>query len=351
MLSSRLKLWILAAGCASAFILVLATLVFLSYRQRATSQPLAILMYHVIEDSHESLWCVPPDTFKKQIRFLYEQGYKTILPSDLVAHQAWGKPIPRKSLILTFDDGYLSNLKIVEPILKRYGFRGIIYLITKYVAEHPEQRQIFHGIDCLSWQEIGAMQKRGTFAFGAHSHTHANLAALKNPLPEIEKSYQQIVKHGLPAPDSFCYPYGQFNNKTIEAVRTAGFTTGMICKDKLAYTGREINLFALPRISVIGGHHQFIAKVQFKGEKSNHVIYQVSHRGVPIEVSPELVFTNRALNALWLPSKQMNNEQVEWRWLLPDEIGKKEPFQLQIWDKYRIFPLYIDKIYVTAHSS
>lgn len=166
-----------------------------------------ILMYHDIGGVTNSPWCVPEETFRAQMASLRGQGYQTILPADLMAHHKWGKPLPRKPLMLTFDDGYLSILKTVEPILQKNRFRAIAYLITARVAETPAERQQYEGKPCLVWPEAQAIQQRGVFVFGGHSHEHVNLAGTPNPIAQITECKEQLRRHGIRKPYSFCYPY------------------------------------------------------------------------------------------------------------------------------------------------
>ena len=175
---------IFLCGLFGSLALAAVCALWLRAGQRAT-RPVPVLMYHAVGDTADSPWCVPVDTFRSQIASLRELGYATILPSDLAARRKWGKPLPRKPVVITFDDGYLCNLSIIEPILKENGFRAVIFLITALVSETDAGRREYEGKKCLAWPEVSAMQKRGTFVFGGHSHSHANLAAMGDPLHDI----------------------------------------------------------------------------------------------------------------------------------------------------------------------
>jgi peptidoglycan/xylan/chitin deacetylase (PgdA/CDA1 family) len=225
-----------------------AVAAFLAW-QRHQTVPVLILMYHKIEDIPGNTWCVSPSDFEAQMIALRDQGYRTILPSDLVARRRWGKPLPKRPLIITFDDGYRNAMTEAEPILKKYGFRGITYLVTSVIAEDAAQRKTFEGCECLVWPEVIEMKQRGTMTFGGHTHDHANLPALTDPCPQIHRSYQELRKHlGVP-PDSFCYPYGGVNETIQTCVKSVGFTTAMVCEDRVASIGPGVDLLALPRVA------------------------------------------------------------------------------------------------------
>jgi len=339
---SKLKRLQYIAWAVIAIGALLAVMAGWRYVESRRVRPVPILMYHHIGNTADSAWCIPVETFKNQMRDLCAQGFTSILPSDLIAHQTWGKPLPSRPVIITFDDGYLNTITIVEPILKRYGLRGIVYLITKEVSDTTKERRQFEGTDCLAWPEVLAMQERGTIVFGGHSHAHENLAIPDDPSPSIRECYKQLVDHGIKPPYSFCYPYGQYKEQTIKAVRRAGFTTAMVCEDAVANTGPGMNLLALPRVSVMGGRHQFnVSRLRAK-EGPAEVIYRVAHEGVPMAVAPQLRINDSRLQPKWLPFQDIGAGQFEWRWMLANAADKQKPFQLEIWDKHRIFQLYVE---------
>lgn len=328
----------LIVGAAGAALIALAFLIGWRVVEYQRVQPVPILMYHHIGNVEDSAWCVPPDVFERQMKFLRDQGYTSILPSDLAAHRRWGSPLPRRPVIITFDDGYLNTMTMAEPILKKYGLQGIVYLVTDCVAAVPCERRQLEGAECLTWSEVREMQQRGTMAFGGHSHSHQNLAVAADPFSLASECFRQIRRNGGFIPDSFCYPHGEYNDRVLEAVRRVGFATAMVCEDTVAKTGPGVKLLALPRVSVMGGRHRFtVTRAQDK-ESAGAVVFRVKHEGVPMEVSPRLT---GIAGDRWLPPKELGNrDDVEWRWTLSDSSTRDKPLSLEIWDRNRVFLLY-----------
>lgn len=324
------------AGCAMAGVLALTFVNLHAESQRSCFVP--ILMYHDVGATADSPWCVPEQTFRSQMTSLRAQGYKTILPSDIPAHFKWGKPLPRKPIIITFDDGYLGNLTVIEPILKENGLQAMIYLITGQVAETAAARREYEGKKCLVWPEVLAMQKRRTFAFGGHSHSHGNLAASGEPLPDIAECLRQLKQHGIHRPYAFCYPFGQYKPDTIKAVQEAGFQTAVVCEDVAASIGPATNLFALPRVSVMGGKHDFKLLKKEADVKTKSLVYRVLHTGIPLEISASLHASGDGKN-IWLPAREVSQGEFELRFTSPDNTMDDEGKSLEIWDKHRLFKL------------
>lgn len=308
-----------------------------------------ILMYHEVGDVTNSPWLsVPLETFRSQMTSLRAQGYKAILPSDISAHRKWGKPLPRKPVIITFDDGFLSNLTLIEPVLKTNGLRAVIYLVTGQTAETAADRCSHEGWQCLVWPEILAMQKRGTFVFGGHAHTHKNLAGDVNPLnlagdanPLLQTSEcrHQLLLHGIRKPDAFCYPYGLYNQATIKAVRQAGFQTAVTCKDAVALIGPTTDLFTLSRVFVMGGSHEFKLLDKRVADSEQTLICRVFYKGlsIPREISACLRGSGNEKD-LWV-TREVPPGEFDLRFVLPNDGGGHKRNLVEIWDKHRLFKL------------
>jgi len=353
---------IVTAVILAAFIAALGMAAWRLVESRR-AHPVPILMYHKIGAVANNAWWVPTGVFERQLRALRNQGYSTVLPGDIVDHRKAGKRLPPKPVMITFDDGYRDSLALAEPLLKKYGFHAVVYLITDIVAETPVTRKQFEGVDVLTWPEIKAMQKRGTFVFGGHGHRHQNLAALADPYPDIRECYLRLGQQGIRQPFSFCYPYGQYNARAIEAVKRAGFRSAMVCEDRVALTGKAMNMLALPRVSVMGGEHEFHVNRLSASATPDEIVLHIMHTGIPMEVSPRLMLSGTTADqglptgvhpppgrggAIgdqgWLPAVAVNKGDYEWRWPRPAAGSNAAPVRLEIWDKHRLFPMWSVKL-------
>ncbi len=295
-----------------------------------------ILMYHKIGPVDHNAWWVPTDVFEHQMRALRNQGYTSILPRDLADHRWAGKRLPRRPVLITFDDGYRDSLRRAEPILRRCGFQAVAYLITDRVADREEAPLTHEGVECLTWPEIERMRKRGTFVFGGHGHRHENLAASSDPDPVIRECYRALRAHGIHRPAGFCYPYGERAPRAVEAVRRSGFRSAVVCEDRVAVTGPDVLLFELPRVSVMGGRHAFAFEPGALEAARAGQPAAVRHEGVPIEVSPRWVRAGAGPAGGWLPPQDLGPGA---RLQAAPPPGPGALTRLEIWDKHRLFLL------------
>ncbi len=175
-----------------------------------------VLMYHHVKPySTDSEYVVSVDQFKRQVQWLKEEGYQTITITDLVEAIRYGKYLPHKPIILTFDDGYLDVYQNAYPILQEAGYTATMYLIENTLNDYGYITDAI--IDELS--EVG-------WEFGNHSATHAYLPSSKNMLDEVCGSRARLMeKYKLPF-DSFAYPYAAKDESSIQAVKDCGYTSG-----------------------------------------------------------------------------------------------------------------------------
>jgi peptidoglycan/xylan/chitin deacetylase (PgdA/CDA1 family) len=305
------------------------------FYQQVQVREIPILMYHRIGDEGESVWWVRMTDFESHMRFLKEQGYRSIFPSDLVAHQRWGKPLPKKPIIITFDDGYLNSLQNAEPIMKKYGFRGVVYLVTGKVADRSEERKTMEGTPTLTWPEVREMHRRGTLTFGGHTRSHVNLGATKNPYPEIRGCYKDIRKKGGFTPAGFCYPNGEYYPETIPLVKKAGFSTAVTCHAAFIRTDKPISFFELPRASVYGGRHVY--RVEVLTNTTDTVSLKVRKEGSRVTSIPRLASPALPPHEGWLAPVRISTEPVILTWSLSRE-KLRSPVSFELWGDLRILP-------------
>ncbi len=190
-----------------------ATLYFFHPLRRLGAQRnrIPILMYHSISASDDSArhpyyqTVTSPRVFGQQLKFLHDNGYKSINLTDAVTRLRESAPHDQRSVVITFDDGFQNFYSQAFPLLNKYNFTATMFLPTSYI--HRDTRR-FNDIECLTWSEVRELQKFGTH-FGSHTVTHPQLRTLgpKDLETEIRCSKRTIEDElGFPV-DSFSYPY------------------------------------------------------------------------------------------------------------------------------------------------
>jgi peptidoglycan/xylan/chitin deacetylase (PgdA/CDA1 family) len=184
-------------------------------------QLIPVLVYHNISAQDKGKLSIAAKTFDAQIRQLHDEGFQAISLADFVAFTAGRRQLPRKSVLLTFDDGYKSFVQYARPILKDYGFGATLFIYSDFIGAGSG----------LSWQDLRTLSEQG-YDVQAHSKSHANLrrkegeseAAYAKRI-EAELAYPlSLFKKNLPRPvDALAYPYGEMDDELVPFVAKYGY--------------------------------------------------------------------------------------------------------------------------------
>ena len=157
---------------------------------------------------------VSPEIFLRQMEFLKTRGYRVISLDALVQGIKSGRPLGKKSVVLTFDDGYENNYMYVFPLLKRYGFPAMIFVSPDFIGAEG----------FLSSRQILDMQRAGV-QFGSHGMSQAYLPDLDDAqrFLEVRESRRILMADLNTGVDYFCYPVGGFNDRIKDLVLRSGY--------------------------------------------------------------------------------------------------------------------------------
>lgn len=164
-----------------------------------------ILVYHHVtpelpDDFEQRTITVTTGEFEAQLAELQSLGYRSISPPELANALFYGDPIPDKSVMLTFDDGYDDAYFYATPLLSHYGFGGVFGIVTGYVG-NPGY---------LTWDQLREMRDAG-MSLVSHSVTHPDLGGTTDEATaaEIRDSKERLEEElGVPV-QTFIYPYGE----------------------------------------------------------------------------------------------------------------------------------------------
>jgi peptidoglycan/xylan/chitin deacetylase (PgdA/CDA1 family) len=213
-----------------------------------------VLLYHRIRQKHGTVdttdIAVFDETFRKQMAFLDRWGYVTITFDDYRLCREGKLSLPKKPIILTFDDAYEEIYTVALPILKEFGMKAVIFTMADpSIDTSIWDEQNGGDYKLLNVQQILELHNAG-FEIGSHSLTHPDLTAVSK-----EKAWEEITRSRmlleilLNSPvRSFSYPYGLMNEEVKKMTMDAGYTVG--CG---AYSGPPVfgmDMFEIRRTKV-----------------------------------------------------------------------------------------------------
>ena len=185
-----------------------------------------VLCYHRFGPRSSQL-AVTPAAFEAQMDYLARNGYHVIPLARLAGHLERGEPIPRKSVVLTIDDGYRSTYEVAFPVLRKHGFPATVFLYSDFVGAP----------DALTWPQMKEMEASGLVNIQPHSKTHANLtmrlagetdAKYRDRLRTEVDTPIRLIQDRLAVPSlSYAFPYGDVNETVVDLLKRQGVRVGV----------------------------------------------------------------------------------------------------------------------------
>ncbi len=206
--------------------------------RKAVPDFIPVLMYHKIPDAplatkHQIY--VTKANFEKHLAYFKQRKLTPITFVDYLQYASGERPLadfPARPIILTFDDGYVDNYTNLLPLMQRYGYRGVMYLLGDFDVRHNQWDLAVDPTEPRS-EIMDQAQKQAFVAagweIGAHTMSHPRLTTLPpaEVTAELQRSKTALETALQTEIVSFAYPYGDLNEAVKSAVRGAGFVLGV----------------------------------------------------------------------------------------------------------------------------
>lgn len=241
-----------------------------------------VIMYHrfIKDDSGKGVHgtYLHIDIFDKHMALLKKMGFETLTFEDLQD----GRLIRRldankRYIMLTVDDGYVDNLKLMLPILQKYDFKAIVYVVTgetfnRWDVENPSNPE--KSVPLMNAKQVKQLAESGHIEIGGHTLTHPKLDTLTDEQQRFEiienkKALEATLGKSL---TSFAYPFGEHNQASKQIAKEAGYqyavatNSGPLAFHQDPYQVRRIAIF--PKTDVFGLWRKVRGNYLFRKVKS-----------------------------------------------------------------------------------
>lgn len=201
-----------------------------------------VLMYHSIEYEKGNTARLPKEKFKEQMKYLKENNYTTLSLEEAYDFFISNKPIPEKAVVLTFDDGYVDNYVEAFPILKELEFKATFFVITDLVDKIPSYMNL---VQLKELQASGMDIESHTV-----NHEHLNQLSYENQVKTLKESKDFLEKSLNKKIQYFAYPYGEFTEETLTAVKETGYKMAFTTAGR--WSDKTDGILTLDRVFISG---------------------------------------------------------------------------------------------------
>jgi peptidoglycan/xylan/chitin deacetylase (PgdA/CDA1 family) len=215
---------------------------------RVKEVELPVVMYHLVTEKPRYLgkFGITPDELRQDFEFLHENDYNTVVMQDLIDFVTSGKKLPKKPIMLTFDDGNFSDYKFLLPLLQEFEMKAVVAIlgeatdrITAEAEKNPTARY-----PNLTWPQVVELHESGLVEIQSHSYNlhkapigsgkkrsespeayHARL------LEDLQKLQAACAAHLNYVPTTFVYPLGVISQGSREVLEELGMVGSISCQE------------------------------------------------------------------------------------------------------------------------
>ena len=191
----------------------------------------------------EVRYAVPPAEFAAQLDWLTQEGYTTITPQDYARARKGKQELPEKPVILSFDDGYEDNWRIVFPMLRERGMKAVFYVVTNDIGQPGY----------MTWDNLFELE-HGGMEIGSHTANHIPLTTLTptEQRDELRLSKLLLEWRGMKTIYSFSYPNGAYDDSIVTMLAEENYLTAVTGEAGL--NTFETNPYRLHRVNIPAPH-------------------------------------------------------------------------------------------------
>ncbi|MBS4072028.1 MAG: polysaccharide deacetylase family protein [Algoriphagus sp.] len=210
--------------------------------QQASFQPVPALSYHNVRpySTQDPAYFIDPERLEEHMKKLKDLGFQSVLPEHIEASFYQGKKLSAKPILISFDDTRADHFLAAAPILEKFGFRGVFYIMTVSIGKSGY----------MTNSQIKELSDRG-HAIGLHTWDHQDLRKLPEDQWKIQIDKPKALLEEVTGRKvtSLAYPFGLWNSKAVQELKSRGLRSAFQLGGKMDPIDP---IFTMPRILVPG---------------------------------------------------------------------------------------------------
>lgn len=202
----------------------------------------------------DNVWVGSINTFENMMKYIYENDYKTLSSEELYDWITKKIELPKKSIMITFDDGFYEDYYLAYPILKKYNFKATSFIVGNRInittPKYNESKIGYIGEDVIN----KVREEYPNFEFQSHSYNmHFYTKDRKHRIKSmtVQEMEADVISNEVYGFTTMAYPYGDFNINMERVLEEQGY----LCAFRFGpsrYATRNSDRFAIPRIKING---------------------------------------------------------------------------------------------------
>lgn len=216
-----------------------------------TEAELPVVMYHQLTKNPKKSgkYVLTVEQFEKDLIFLKSKGYQSVTVKQLLDFSQGNGEIPEKAILITFDDGQETLYEYALPLLEKYGFTAVGFVVGALADYYTEIDDHNLNYSYLNWQQIKEMSDGNIIEIESHSfdlHKNTgNRSGIKKKKDETVEAYREFLcsdvakmktameNNAGKTPVAFAFPFGSFSSESTQILKECGFKMTLTCEERV----------------------------------------------------------------------------------------------------------------------
>lgn len=213
---------------------------------------LPVVMYHQLTKNPKKSgkYVLTVEQFEKDLMFLKAKGYRSVTVKQLLDFSQGKGDVPEKAILITFDDGQETLYEYALPLLEKYGFTAVGFVVGALADYYTEIDDHNLNYSYLNWQQIKEMSDGNVIEIESHSfdlHKNTgNRSGIKKKKDESAEQYREFLcsdvakmktameKNTGKVPVAFAFPFGSYSRESTEILKECGFKMTLTCEERVS---------------------------------------------------------------------------------------------------------------------
>lgn len=257
---------------AVVFLLIAVSLCVIPCAQADSDDGVAlpVLMYHSVLKSRSGVYIVSPAQLEADLKRLKENGYTSVTVDEVINYVDGVGSLPKKPVLISFDDGHYNNIYYALPLLQKYGFKALLNVIGKFSDFSTSSGDIDNpNYSHITWEEAAQLSQGGVMELGNHTYNMHNyqprygiaqkscetneqyVRALKDDVGKLQKILFESTGKNCRV---LAYPFGKYSELAEKTLVEMGFRMMLTCNEGVTVIkrNRPETLYKLKRINRSG---------------------------------------------------------------------------------------------------
>lgn len=236
---------------------VIGSRISLAAAEKSREAPimLPVIMYHSVCEKLPADYVVAPSQLDSDLSWLSTHGFSAVSAQQLIDYTRGRGELPKRPVLITFDDGFYNNLSVALPILEKHDMCAVVSIVGRYTDDYAAADPHADTYSYLTWGDISELASSGRVEIGSHTYDMHSRSGLRQGcarLPEESvEDYTSLLRADIGllktelhencgiVPSVFAYPFGALSRESLPVLRDSGILMSLTCREGVNTITRE----------------------------------------------------------------------------------------------------------------